>query len=144
MVPYRGEPPRGGEEERRESFRREDDEESHAIVDRTVHDAPIIRFLRSAGGVATAIIAIVGLIGGAGAAIGMNYRGPKQGIEEVNLRVDTNSVRIAGLRHEVDSALLVVRDMQRDIKTTANLSCMTARARNPEIAKAAGCDQREP
>lgn len=144
MTRYRGEGPNLGDEERRIDYRRADDEESHAITDRAVHDAPIVSWIRSTGGIAAAVAAIVLVIGSAGAAIGMSYHGPKQDIAAVNMRVDTNAVKIAALRHEIDSALVVFRDTQRDVKTTVNLSCMLSRARNPEIAKAAGCDERVP
>lgn len=122
--------------------------ETHEIVEHAVEDAPVVHGLLKTARVTTAAAVIFTLIGGAGGAIGMSVRGPKQEIAEVrssmNLRVDTNAARIGILRHQFDSSLTELRDLKADIKTTTNLACISARARNPEVAKAAGCDERNP
>lgn len=141
-------PPPDGSPERRRELRRETDYENQVIADHAVQDAPIVRGLLHTWKVAGAIGGLCALIASTGTAIGMSVRGPKQEIADVekrtNARVDTNVAHIIGLRHEFDSVVVELRSLKGDIKTTTNLACISARARNPEVAKAAGCDERDP
>lgn len=123
--------------------------ETHDIVDRAVGDAPMVSKAIRSRTIAIACSLGGALIGAATSTFGMTIRGPKQEIAAVNSRVDTAVKEITTVRHQSDSSIAVirdmqtvVRDMQRDIRTTANLACISARARNSETAKAAGCENR--
>lgn len=117
--------------------------ETHEIVEHAVQEAPIVHRLLSTGKVAGAALAIGALVGGAGGAIGMSLRGPKQDIADANTRIAANVLGITTLRREFDSVVVELHELKTDIKTTTNLACISARARNPEVARAAGCDGRE-
>jgi hypothetical protein len=143
MARYHGEGPDHGKPERRGELRREVDEENQTIGERAVEGATFASRLTRTARVATSVGALTALVASGGTAIGMRW-GPKQDLSTLTLRVDTLAIDFRASRHEKDSVFAVIRDLQRDIKTTANLACISARARNPETAKAAGCDQREP
>ena len=51
-------------------------------------------------------------------------------------------MRLTVLRRQFDSVVIELRDMKRDIKTLTTLSCISARARNPDVATAGGCNDR--
>lgn len=132
--------------ERRKQMRRETDAENQEIVEHAVEDAPIVNRILHTSKVAAAIALIFTLVGGAGGAIGMSIRGPSQDIADVrsavNLRLDSNTARDVRVRIELDSLVMELREMRQDARTTKNLACISARARNAEVARAAGCEDR--
>lgn len=74
--------------DRREKRRREVDVEQNTIIDRAVHDAPIVNKLLKTGRIALVVGGCGALLGGAGASLGFRLMAPRDGVAAVQAQVD--------------------------------------------------------
>lgn len=126
--------------DRRGHLRRESDVANAEIVDKAVHDAPIISKLLRTGRVATATLAIGAVFGGACAAIGWRVVRPTDDVVTNSGRIDTNARRIAHQSERTDSLLAVITDMRYTVETIAFIQCVQLRRSDSDL-RPRGCDE---
>lgn len=139
MTPRRPKPDEWapGQPERRDRHRREDDVETHEIVDRAVEQAPLVSRLLRTGKVASALGAIGMLLGVTSAALGYRIVGPSDDLAKqqavVTTRLDQNADRITKQGVRVDSLLVVIGSMEKDIRTLTYIQCVQLRRNDPDL-----------
>lgn len=130
--------------------RRTDDEANAEIVEHAVEDAPLVRRLLHTGKVAAAVGAICLPLGGMGAALGMKFVGPSEGIKAEAMvraradtvhdgRIDLNAAAIVQLRRSTDSLVGILTDVRSELRINNYGQCVLMRKFAPEM-RAPGCD----
>jgi hypothetical protein len=145
--PHNPPPPDGVE--RRKELRRETDVEKDEITERAVAQVTWLNRLFKTGKVASAVGAVCLVLGGAAGrasamfeALGGSTRMPKQAIDAVNLRVDTNAARIVVIHRGVDSLREDLHEMKADLETIKILACISVLRANADAATVGRCDER--
>lgn len=130
--------------------RRADDEANAEIVEHAVKDAPIVHRLLQTGKVAAAVAAICLPLAGVGAAVGLKWYGPTDGIADertareradsiLHSRVDLNAGQITQLRRSTDSLVAILSDVRSELRLNSYAQCAMMRKLAPEL-RAPGCD----
>jgi hypothetical protein len=125
--------------ERRQRRRREDDEAQAEIVERAVHDAPIVNRLLKTGKMSASALAIGTLLGGAGSFLGSRLV-PHDEIVRISARVDTNDMRITRNAARQDSVLQIMSDVRHSLETMAFIQCVQLRRADSDL-RPPGCDE---
>lgn len=139
--------------ERRQHRRRASDIEEHEIVERAIEQAPLVSRLLRTGKVAAACLALGGLLGGVGGAMGTRITGPADDIRDVraqiakvdttlNRRIDSTSSKIARVEDRQDSLLVVLNAVNTKLEFQSYTQCIMLRRFAPDL-RPQGCDAAE-